>query len=131
PAPRIRRRVCGPVRRRAGADRGRGDRRGFAHRAGRDLRRVGTRRAAPVRDRRDRRDDRTRGDRLMSERRGGRLAFEPQIVRMPRNSGRPTAVFPWRDTAFWLYAAIVVVAAVYTVSQQQLFQKLSPSGWAL
>src|SRR4030095_10903100 len=131
PAPRIRRRVCGPVRRRAGADRGRGDRRGFAHRAGRDLRRVGTRRAAPVRDRRDRRDDRTRGDRLMSERRGSRLPFEPQIVRMPRTWGRQTSLFQWRQPAFWLYAAIVVLSAAYTVSQQQLFQRLSPSGWAL
>jgi RsiW-degrading membrane proteinase PrsW (M82 family) len=67
----------------------------------------------------------------MSERRGGRLAFEPQIVRMPRNWGRQTSLFQWRQPAFWLYAAIVVLTAVYTVSQQQLFQKLSPSGWAL
>ena len=67
----------------------------------------------------------------MSERRGGRLATEPQFVRMPRNWGRQTSLFQWRQPAFWLYAVIVVVTAVYTISQQQLFQKLSPSGWAL
>ncbi len=67
----------------------------------------------------------------MGERRGGRLTIEPQIVRMPRNWGRQTSLFQWRQPAFWLFAVIVVVAAVYTVSQQQLFQKLSPSGWAL
>ena len=67
----------------------------------------------------------------MSQGRGGRLAIEPQIVRMPRNWGRQTSLFQWRQPAFRLYVVIVVVAAVYTVSQQQLFQKLSPSGWAL
>src|SRR4029453_9584641 len=130
-AHRITDRVRRAVRRRAGADRGRGDRRGVALGPGRDLRRVGARRAAPVRDRRDRRDDRARGDRVMGERRGGRLATEPQFVRMPRNWGRQTSLFQWRQPAFWLYAVIVVVAALYTISQQQLFQKLSPSGWAL
>ena len=64
----------------------------------------------------------------MSERRGGRLATEPQFVRMPRNWGRQTSLFQWRQPAFWLYAVIVLVTAVYTISQQQLFQKLSPSG---
>ena len=42
----------------------------------------------------------------MSERRGGRLAIEPQIVRMPRNWGRQTSLFQWRQPAFWLYAAV-------------------------
>ena len=51
---------------------------------------------------------------------------------MPRRGwGRQTSLFQWREPAFWLYAAIVVVTALYTVGQQQLFQKLSPSGWAL
>ena len=67
----------------------------------------------------------------MSDRHGGRLAIEPQFVRMPRNWGRQTSLFQWRQPAFWLYAVIVVVTAVYTISQQQLFPKLSPSGWAL
>jgi len=67
----------------------------------------------------------------MSDRHGGRLAIEPQFVRMPRNWGRQTSLFQWRQPAFWLYAVIVVVTALYTISQQQLFQKLSPSGWAL
>src|SRR4029450_9028549 len=67
----------------------------------------------------------------MGERRGGRLAAQPQFVRMPRNWGRQTSLFQWRQRAFWLCAVIVVVTALYTISQQQLFQKLSPSGWAL
>ena len=51
---------------------------------------------------------------------------------MPRRGwGRQTSLFQWREPAFWLYAAIVVVTALYTIGQQQLFQKLSPSGWAL
>ena len=51
---------------------------------------------------------------------------------MPRRGwGRQTSLFQWSEPAFWLYAAIVVVTALYTVGQQQLFQKLSPSGWAL
>jgi protease PrsW len=57
---------------------------------------------------------------------------DAQIVRPPRTGwGRRTSLFQWRQPAFWLYAAIVVVTAVYTVSQQQLFQELSPTGWAL
>ncbi len=68
----------------------------------------------------------------MSEPRGDRLVTEPQVVRTPRLGwGRQTSLFQWRQPAFWVYAAIVVVTALYTVSQQQLFQKLSPSGWAL
>ena len=51
---------------------------------------------------------------------------------MPRRGwGRTTSLFQWREPAFWLYAAIVVVTALFTVGQQQLFQRLSPSGWAL
>lgn len=51
---------------------------------------------------------------------------------MPRRGwGRQTSLFQWGEPAFWLYAAIVVVTALYTIGQQQLFQKLSPSGWAL
>ena len=57
---------------------------------------------------------------------------DPRFVRPPRTGwGRQTSLFQWRQPAFWLYAAIVVVTAVYTVSQQQVFQKLSPTGWAL
>jgi len=51
---------------------------------------------------------------------------------MPRRGwGRQTSLFQWREPAFWLYAAIVVVTALYTIGQQQLFQRLSPSGWGL
>jgi RsiW-degrading membrane proteinase PrsW (M82 family) len=57
---------------------------------------------------------------------------DPQLVRPPRTGwGRQTSLFQWRQPAFWLYAAVVVVTAVYSVSQQQLFQELSPTGWAL
>jgi protease PrsW len=57
---------------------------------------------------------------------------DAQPVRPPRTGlGRRTSLFQWRQPAFWLYAAIVVVTAVYTVWQQQLFQELSPAGWAL
>jgi RsiW-degrading membrane proteinase PrsW (M82 family) len=57
---------------------------------------------------------------------------QPRVVRMPRRGwGRQTSLFQWRQPAFWLYAAIVVVTALYTIAQQQLFQELSPSGWAL
>lgn len=57
---------------------------------------------------------------------------DPQIVRLPRRGwGRRTSLFQWREPAFWLYAIVVVVTAVYTVAQQQVFRDLSPSGWAL
>jgi len=57
---------------------------------------------------------------------------DPQLVRPPRTGwGRQTSLFQWRQPAFWLYAAIVLITAVYTVSQQQLFQELSPTGWTL
>jgi protease PrsW len=57
---------------------------------------------------------------------------DPQLGRPPRIGwGRQGSLFQWRQPAFWLYAAIVVVTAVYAVSQQQLFQELSPTGWAL
>jgi RsiW-degrading membrane proteinase PrsW (M82 family) len=51
---------------------------------------------------------------------------------MPRTGwGRRTSLFQWRQPAFWVYAIVVVVSAVYAVAQQQIFQELSPSGWAL
>jgi RsiW-degrading membrane proteinase PrsW (M82 family) len=56
---------------------------------------------------------------------------DPQVVRPPRTRGRQASLFQWRQPAFWLYAAIVVVTAVYTVWQQKLFQELSPAGWGL
>ena len=60
------------------------------------------------------------------------MSGDPQLVPPPRTGwGRKTSLFQWREPAFWLYAAIVLVTAVYTVSQQQLFQELSPTGWAL
>ena len=56
----------------------------------------------------------------------------PQAGRLPRRGwGRRTSLFQWREPAFWLYAIVVAVTAVYAVGQQQIFQELSPSGWAL
>jgi protease PrsW len=56
----------------------------------------------------------------------------PQAARLPRRGwGRRTSLFQWREPAFWLYAIVVAVTAVYAVGQQQIFQELSPSGWAL
>ena len=57
---------------------------------------------------------------------------DPQAARLPRRGwGRRTSLFQWRQPAFWLYAIVVLVTAVYAVGQQQIFRELSPSGWAL
>ncbi|MEX2421310.1 MAG: hypothetical protein WD670_05770, partial [Actinomycetota bacterium] len=54
------------------------------------------------------------------------------VAPMPRRGwGRRTSLFQWRQPAFWLYAVVVSVTAVYAVGQQQIFHELSPSGWAL
>jgi RsiW-degrading membrane proteinase PrsW (M82 family) len=51
---------------------------------------------------------------------------------MPRTGwGRYTSLFQWRQPAFWVYAIVVVVTALYAFAQQQIIQQLSPSGWAL
>ena len=56
----------------------------------------------------------------------------PPVARLPRRGwGRRTSLFQWREPAFWVYAVVVVVTTVYAVGQQQIFQELSPSGWAL
>src|SRR3990170_5131998 len=52
------------------------------------------------------------------------------VRRRPR-WGVQTSLFQLRQPAFWLFAAIMVWAAFSTVSQQELFQRISPSGWAL
>ncbi|HEX9123873.1 MAG TPA: PrsW family intramembrane metalloprotease [Actinomycetota bacterium] len=36
-----------------------------------------------------------------------------------------------REPAFWAYAAIVAATGVYAVSEQALFRRISPTGWAL
>jgi protease PrsW len=57
---------------------------------------------------------------------------DPPLVRPSRTGwGRRTSLFQWGQPAFWLYAGIVVVTASYAISQQKLFQELSPTGWAL
>jgi protease PrsW len=60
------------------------------------------------------------------------VSTPPEIVRMPRTGwGRRTSLFQWRQPAFWVYATVVVLTAVYAFAQQQIFRELSPSGWAL
>ncbi|HEX5901915.1 MAG TPA: PrsW family intramembrane metalloprotease [Actinomycetota bacterium] len=60
------------------------------------------------------------------------MSTPPEIVRMPRTGwGRRTSLFQWRQPAFWVYATVVVLTALYAFAQQQVFQELSPSGWAL
>ena len=60
------------------------------------------------------------------------MSRPPEIVRMPRTGwGRRTSLFQWRQPAFWVYATVVVLTALYAFAQQQVFQELSPSGWAL
>jgi len=41
------------------------------------------------------------------------------------------ALFRLRQPAFWLFAAVVAVTGVYAASQQSVFHRISPSGWAL
>jgi RsiW-degrading membrane proteinase PrsW (M82 family) len=53
-------------------------------------------------------------------------------VRLPRRGwGRRTSLFQWRQPAFWLYAAVVTLTAIEALGQQQIFQEMSPTGWAL
>ena len=60
------------------------------------------------------------------------MAERPAPARLPRRGwGRRTSLFQWRQPAFWLYAAIVALTGVLAWGQQQIFQEISPSGWAL
>lgn len=45
--------------------------------------------------------------------------------------GHQTSLFQLRQPAFWLFLAVVLATGYYTLSQQTLFQRISPSGWAL
>lgn len=40
-------------------------------------------------------------------------------------------LFRFRNPAFVLFAAVLVVTGIITIQQQQLFRDISPSGWAL
>lgn len=53
-----------------------------------------------------------------------------RVVRPPR-WGRQASLFQPREPAFWLFVAILVATSVATVTQQSLFRRMSPSGWAL
>lgn len=60
------------------------------------------------------------------------MSTPPEVVRMPRTGwGRHRSLFQWSQPAFWVYATVVVVTAVYAFAQQQIIQELSPTGWAL
>jgi hypothetical protein len=78
----------------------------------------------PVRDRRHPHDDPTAW-----RSRDGRPATRPRRPE-PAGDARPlcSSGASRRSGSTW---PIVLITAVYTVSQQQLFQELSPTGWAL
>jgi len=60
------------------------------------------------------------------------MSDRPAPARFPRRGwGRHTSLFQWRQPAFWLYTSVVALTAVVAWSQQQVFQSISPSGWAL
>ena len=60
------------------------------------------------------------------------MSTPPEIVRRSRTGwGRHTSLFQWSQPAFWVYATVVVVTALYAFAQQQIIQELSPTGWAL
>jgi RsiW-degrading membrane proteinase PrsW (M82 family) len=60
------------------------------------------------------------------------MSTPPEVVRMPRTGwGRHRSLFQWSQPAFWVYATVVVVTALYAFAQQQIIQELSPTGWAL
>ncbi len=42
-----------------------------------------------------------------------------------------TSLFQFRQPVFWLYVAVIVGTGLFTVSQQTIFRRISPSGWAL
>ncbi len=57
------------------------------------------------------------------------LPVRPSLGR-PR-WGHQTSLFQLRQPAFWLFLGVVLATGYYTVTQQTLFQRISPSGWAL
>jgi RsiW-degrading membrane proteinase PrsW (M82 family) len=61
-------------------------------------------------------------DRSLTEPRGPTPARGAEI--------RRTFLRP-REPAFWAYLAIVITTGVYAVSEQALFRRISPTGWAL
>ena len=55
----------------------------------------------------------------------------PAIPARPPRWGRQTSLFQTRRPAFWIYAVLLVATGVYTVAEQSVFHRMSPSGWAL
>jgi RsiW-degrading membrane proteinase PrsW (M82 family) len=41
------------------------------------------------------------------------------------------SLFRPREPAFWLFAAVVLSTGIYAASQQTVFRRISPAGWAL
>ncbi|MBI2237946.1 MAG: hypothetical protein HYU54_05390, partial [Actinobacteria bacterium] len=60
------------------------------------------------------------------------MAVEPPSVRTGhvRRWGRQTSLFQVREPAFWVYAAILAGTGWFAVSEQTVFRRISPSGWA-
>jgi RsiW-degrading membrane proteinase PrsW (M82 family) len=59
------------------------------------------------------------------------MAAAPAPVRGRPGWGRQTSLFQPREPAFWIYAVIVAVTAVYAWREQRIFSELSTSGWLL
>ncbi len=53
----------------------------------------------------------------------------PEPIR--RRWGHKTTLFQVRQPAFWLYVALLLGTGLFTVSQQSVFRRISPSGWVL
>ncbi len=42
-----------------------------------------------------------------------------------------TSLFQLREPAFWLYAVTLALTGLYTIGEQSLYRRISPSGWVL
>lgn len=56
-------------------------------------------------------------------------AAPPPSIR--RRWGHKASLFQPRQPGFWVYIVVLLGTGIFTVSQQTVFQRISPSGWAL
>ena len=59
------------------------------------------------------------------------MAETARVPLVRRRWGRQVSLFQIREPAFWAYAVIVVGTSVYAFSEQTVFRRISPAGWAL
>jgi RsiW-degrading membrane proteinase PrsW (M82 family) len=55
----------------------------------------------------------------------------PRQARRRRRSGHRLALWQPDRSAFWAYVAVMAGTGIYTVSQQEVFRRISPEGWTL